>query len=50
MLKDMERNGVISDAKNPSYAEQAQAIKAICDKYLGTLMLSGSNREKFGSL
>jgi hypothetical protein len=50
MLKDMEKIGVIKDAKNPSDAERAQAIKAIRDEYLAALMLSGSNRDKFGPL
>jgi hypothetical protein len=45
VLKDIERNGVISNAKNPSDAKQAQAIKAIHDEYLGALMLSGSKTE-----
>jgi hypothetical protein len=39
MLKDMERNGVISDAKNPIDAKRAQAVKAIQDEYLRALML-----------
>ncbi len=50
MLKDMERNGVISNAKNPSDTKGAHAIKAVRDEYFGALMLSGSNRDKFGSL
>jgi hypothetical protein len=50
MLKDMETNGVISNATNPSHAEQALAIKAIHDEYLSALMLSSSNRNKFGPL
>ncbi len=47
MLNDMERNGIINDAKNSSNAKQAQAVKAVCNKYLGALMLSGSNRDKY---
>jgi hypothetical protein len=50
MLKDMERNGVIKDAKNPSDTEKAQAIKSVCNEYLGALMLSSSNGDKFGPL
>ncbi len=50
MLKDTEKAGIIKDATNPSDLERAQAIKAICDEYLAALMLSGSNRDKFGPL
>jgi hypothetical protein len=50
MLKDMEKNGVIKDAKYPSDTERAQAIKTVRDEYLGTLMINGSNRDKFGPL
>jgi hypothetical protein len=50
MLKDMERNGVISNAKNPSDTKRAQAIEAVYDEYIGAIMLNGSNRDKFGPL
>jgi hypothetical protein len=50
MLKDMEKIRVIKDAANPSDLERAQVIKAVHDEYLAALMLSGSNRDKFGPL
>jgi hypothetical protein len=50
MLKDMEKAGIIKDATNPSDSERAQVIKAVRDEYLTALMLSGSNRDKFGPL
>ncbi len=50
MLKDMEKAGIIKDATNLSDSERAQAIKAVRDEYLAALMLSGSNRDKFGPL
>ncbi len=50
MLKDMATTGTIQDASKPSNAERALAIKAVHDKYIGTLMLSGANRGKFDPL
>jgi hypothetical protein len=50
MLKDMEKAGIIKDATNPFDSERAQTIKAIRDECLAALMLSGSNRDKFGPL
>jgi hypothetical protein len=50
MLKDMATTGTIQDASNPYNAEHALATKAVRDKHLGTLMLSGANRDKFGPL
>jgi hypothetical protein len=50
MLKDMEKIRVIKDATNPSNLERVQAIKALRDDYLAALMLSSSNRDKFGPL
>ncbi len=50
MLKDMATTGTIQDASNPSDAECALAIKAVCEEYLGALMLSNVNKDKFGPL
>jgi hypothetical protein len=50
MLKEMEKPGDIANAKNPTNAKCAQAIKAVRDEYFGALMLSGSNHNKYGPL
>jgi hypothetical protein len=50
MLKEMAKAGTVHDASNPSDAERALAIKAVGEEYLGALMLSGANRDKFGPL
>ena len=38
------------DAKNPTNAERAAAIKAVRDEYLAARMVSGCNRDQYSAL
>ncbi len=49
-LKDFALEKVIQDAKNPTDAERLIAIKQCCDEFLGCLMLSGANQERYAAL
>ncbi len=49
-LKDLALEKVIQDAKNPTDAERLIAIKQCRDEFLGCLMLSGANQERYAAL
>ena len=46
-LKDLAAEKVIQDADNSTDAERLIAIKQCCDEFLGCLMLSGVNRDRY---
>ncbi len=41
---------LVQDSTNPTNAEHLTAIILCRDEFLGTLMLNGANKEKFGAL
>jgi hypothetical protein len=49
-IKLLAAEGKIKDAAKPTPAERDMAIRQIHDEYLGALMLSGCNRERFSHL
>ena len=49
-LKELEAAGEISSATNPTDAERVSAIKLVRDEFLGCLMLSGANRDRYAAL
>jgi len=49
-LKDLALEKVIQDANNPTDAERLIAIKQWSDEFLGCLMLSGANRDRYAGL
>jgi hypothetical protein len=49
-LKDLALEKVIQDADNPTDAEHLIAIKQCCDEFLGCLMLSGANPDRYAGL
>jgi hypothetical protein len=49
-LKELVAAGEISSTTAPSDAKRMAAIKLVCDKFLGCLMLSGANRDRFAAL
>ena len=49
-LKLLAAEGKVKDATKPTPAERDMAIMQIRDEYLGALMLSGCNRERFSHL
>ena len=51
-IKEMaaETPPLIVDAKNPTPAERAAAIKIVRDEYLAALMLNGCNKERYHKL
>ena len=44
-MKEQAATGLVQDATNPTNGEHLAAIKLCCDKFLGTLMLNGTNEE-----
>jgi hypothetical protein len=48
--KELANARMITDADNPTDAERAIAVAAVCEEYLAALMLSGTHRECFGNL
>ncbi len=49
-LKELEVAGEISSATAPTNAECMSAIKLVFDEFLGCLMLSGANRDRYAAL
>ena len=49
-LKDLAAEKVINDANHPTDAERLVAIKQCRDEFLGCLMLSGANRDRYATL
>ena len=49
-LQELALNGTISSATNPTDAEQKMAILLVWDEFLGCLMLSGANRDRYANL
>ena len=49
-LKELEAAGEISSATAPSDAERMATIKLVRDEFLGCLMLSGANRDRYAAL
>ena len=49
-LKVLALEKVIQDAKNPTDTERLIAIKQCRDEFLGCLMLSGANRDRYAGL
>ena len=49
-IKLLAAEGKINDATNPTAAERDLVIRQVRDEYLGALMLSGCNRERFSHL
>jgi hypothetical protein len=49
-IKELADAGRITDADNPTDAEHAIAITAVCEECLAALMLSGAHRECFEDL
>jgi hypothetical protein len=49
-MKEMADANLISDVNTPTDKENAAAVQAVFDEYLDTLMLSGSNHDKFSNL
>jgi hypothetical protein len=49
-LKNLAIAGTISSATNPTDPECLLAIKQCCDKFLGCLMLSSANKDRYAAL
>jgi hypothetical protein len=49
-LQELALNEMNSSATNPTDAEQKMAILLVWDKFLGCLMLSGANRDRYANL
>jgi hypothetical protein len=49
-LKELAAAGVISSATAPTDAERMATIKLVRDEFLGCLMLSGANRDRYAAL
>jgi hypothetical protein len=49
-LKELAAAGVISSATAPTDAEPMATIKLVRDEFLGCLMLSGANRDRYAAL
>ena len=49
-LKELAAAGEVSSATNPTDAERMVAIILVCDEFLGCLMLSGANRDRYAAL
>jgi hypothetical protein len=49
-MKDMHKEGTLADPDAPTDDERIEAMKAVCEEFLGVLMLSGANRDKYSAL
>jgi hypothetical protein len=49
-IKEQAAAGLVQDVSNPTDAEHLATIKLCRDEFLGTLMVSGADKEKFGAL
>ena len=49
-IKTLALDGLIKDPTNPTDEERSLAVSAVKEEYLGALMLSGSNRDRFNAL
>jgi hypothetical protein len=49
-LKELVAAGKISSATTPIDAERMTAIKLVHDEFLGCLMLSGANKDRYAAL
>jgi hypothetical protein len=49
-IKELAIKGRIIDPLNPTDAKRAMAVNLVCGEYLGALMLSGANCDRFSLL
>ncbi len=49
-MKELANAGLIANPNSPTEAKRLSAIRIVRAKYLGALMLSGANRDKFTAL
>ncbi len=49
-MKVMHKEGILVDLDAPTDDERVEAMKAVHEEFLGVLMLSGANREKYSAL
>jgi hypothetical protein len=49
-MKDMHKEVTLADPDAPTDDERVEAMKAVREEFLGVLMLSGANRDKYSAL